>query len=185
MEPTSPHILCLVRHDEPHWKQDISKLTLTGLWVCGGAEHHQEEFCIEYYATSETCIEPVVGLLTEGSAIQALSNWIETSIGIGVAVLVAGLNTASTLRWLQAALTRAGYGSCPFMARGIDLHSLAVCYALHKKKPVPEVGLYPSDIYQILDLPPLPCEAKPIQAARREAAAVSFLLGLGTPIKAA
>jgi hypothetical protein len=68
------------------------------------------------------------------------------------------------------------------MARGIDLHSLAVCYALHNQKPVPEVGFYPPDIYQLLDLPPLPCEATPIHAARREAAALRFLLGLESPI---
>lgn len=181
MEPTTPHILCLVRHDEPHWKQDITKITLTGLWICGGAEHHQEEFSIEYYATSETVMQCMAGLLTEGSAIQALVNWTEASVGLGKPVLLAGINTAFTVRWLRAALTRAGYRTCPFMSQGIDLHSLAVCYALHNGKPVPEVGFMPTQVYDLLSLPPLPCQVTPIHEARRESAALRFLLGLDTP----
>lgn len=185
MEPTAPHILCLVRHDQPHWQQDITKITLTGLWICGGGEHHQEEFCIEYYVTSETLMEPMASLLAEGSAIQALMKWTEASVGLGKPVLLAGINTAFTVRWLRAALTRAGYKAWPFMSQGIDLHSLAVCYALHNAKPVPEVGFTPTQVYDLLSLPPLPCQATPIHETRRMSAALSFLLGMETFIKVA
>jgi hypothetical protein len=179
MEPTTPHILCLARHDQPHWKQDISKIQLCGIWVAGGPKDPAlADFLMEYYIPSEDLRERTPDLPSEGTAIQALVNWIETSIGLGVPVMLAGMNTAFTLRWLRAALTRAGYGTCPFMAQSIDLHSLAVCYALHQKRPVPEVGFSQAEIFDLVELPQVPLRNNANYPATWQAAALRLLLGL-------
>jgi hypothetical protein len=179
MEPTTPHILCLARHDQPHWKQDISKIQLCGIWVAGGPKDPAlADFLMEYYIPSEDLRERTPDLPSEGTAIQALVNWIETSIGLGVPVILAGMNTAFTIRWLRAALTRAGYGTCPFMAQSIDLHSLAVCYALHHKHPVPEVGFSKDEIFDLINFPHHPLKNTAFHSAAGESNALRFLLGL-------
>lgn len=179
MEPTTPHILSLARHDQPHWKQDISKIQLCGIWIAGGpTDRDLADFFVEYYIPSEDLRERTPDLPSEGTAIQALITWIETSIGLGVPVMLAGMNTAFTIRWLRAALTRAGYGTCPFMAQSIDLHSLAVCYALHQKRPVPEIGFCKNEIFDLCGQPQLPLNLTAAKAAAWEAIALRFLLGL-------
>jgi hypothetical protein len=179
MEPTPPHILCLTRHDQPDWKQDITKIQLCGIWIAGGPiDRDLADFITEYYKPAEDLRERTGDLPSEGTAIQALIDWIETSIGLGVPVILAGMNTAYTIRWLRAALTRAGYGTCPFMAQSIDLHSLAVCYALHRQHPVPEVGFSKDEIFDLIPLPQLPLKTKAAHAAAWEANALRFLLGL-------
>jgi DNA polymerase III epsilon subunit-like protein len=101
--------------------------------------------------------------------------------------LLAGMNPSFDLGFLKAAGRRAirderGEPFVPIPAfphRTLDMHSVAVAWAVRHGVPVPERGFYTDAIYELLGLPP---EARPhraIEGARREAEAFRVLLGLG------
>ncbi|MDR1281439.1 MAG: 3'-5' exonuclease [Opitutaceae bacterium] len=100
--------------------------------------------------------------------------------------LLAGMNPSFDLGFLKAAGRRVirdelgePFVSMPaFPHRTLDMHSVAVAWAVRHGVPVPARGFYTDAIYGVLGFPP---EAKPhraIEGARREAEALRVLLGL-------
>ena len=98
-------------------------------------------------------------------------------------VMLAGLNPSFDRNFLHAAMRRASNGAMVasgdlFPHRTLDLHTLAVSYAIAKGDPIPSRGFYTDEIYAILDLPPEPKPHRALVGARREAEALRILLGL-------
>lgn len=118
-------------------------------------------------------------LPTESEAIELFIAWLCKCCGVGSVIILAGLNPSFDLRWLNAARKRAGEsGKSPFPHRTIDLHALAVAYAIAAEKEIPAKGFVTDDIYRLLDLPPEPRPHLAIQGARAESEALRILLGL-------
>lgn len=118
-------------------------------------------------------------LPTESEAIELFLAWLRNCCGAGATIILAGLNPSFDLRWLNAARKRAGEtGKSPFPHRTIDLHTLAISYAIAAEKEIPAKGFVTDDIYRLLDLPPEPRPHVAIQGARAESEALRILLGL-------
>jgi DNA polymerase III epsilon subunit-like protein len=118
-------------------------------------------------------------LPTESEAIELFLAWLWKCCGVGSTIILAGLNPSFDLRWLNAARKRAGEaGKSPFPHRTIDLHTLAISYAIAAEKEIPAKGFVTDDIYRLLDLPPEPRPHVAIQGARAESEALRILLGL-------
>jgi DNA polymerase III epsilon subunit-like protein len=100
-------------------------------------------------------------------------------------VMLAGLNPNFDLGFLRAAASRAGI-SCDraFRHRVLDLHSLAVGYALRAGLPVPSRGLYTDEIYALLDLEAEPKPHRALTGARKEAEAFGRLWALSGEVAA-
>lgn len=126
------------------------------------------------------CTDPK--LPTESEAIAELLRWIHESAGMAgdpSPVMLAGLNPSFDRAFIHACLKRSGAANQrPFPHRVLDLHTLAVCYAIARGEPVPSRGYYTDEIYALLDLPPEPRPHCAIVGARREAEAMRMLLGI-------
>jgi DNA polymerase III epsilon subunit-like protein len=108
----------------------------------------------------------------ESEAIPALLRWLERCEP--GPVLLAGMNPAFDRDFLHAAAERCGLGREMrrwIRHRTLDLHSVAVAYALASRIPVPPGGWATDEIYDLLDQE---AEAKPHRAGegvRREGTA--------------
>lgn len=172
-----------------------SILQIGAVWLIGGPEHPAcEEFSTDCRAFEGAVIEPkaleVNGcsegrvsnpvLSTEGEALADFLTWLNLCMGdCPGQVILAGLNPSHDRAFLNEAHKRAGLpGRIPFPHRTLDLHSLAVSYALTSGAPVPDKGLYTDAIYELLEMPPEPRPHVAIAGARAEAEAFRVLLGL-------
>lgn len=170
-----------------------SILQIGATWLIGGpADHNLQEFSADCHARADALVEDealeVNGcsrqrvfdatLLSEGSVIQAFVRFVESCVGIGSPVILAGLNPGFDLRWLRAAYKRASFSTFPFRHRTLDLHSLAIDYAIKQGRQIPAQGFYTDEIYQLIGLPPEPRPHVAIQGARAEAEALRSLLQL-------
>jgi hypothetical protein len=169
-------------------------LQIGAVWLSGGPEDPElEEFSIDCRAHESALIEPkaleVNGcslarchnptLPDEYEALALFAAWIIQCVGASTKVILAGLNPGFDLRWLNAIRLQACYPiDLPFPHRTIDLHTLAISYAIASEKPIPDRGFCTDEIYSLLDLPPEPRPHLAIQGARAEAAALRILLGL-------
>lgn len=198
MEPTTPHILVVDLETTSLNEHRGSILQIGAEWLLGAPEANElQEFSADCHARVDAEIEDkaleVNGcsldrvfdtrLPLEGGAIQALVRFVEECVGIGSPVILAGLNPSFDLRWLRAAYRRAGFSTFPFQHRTLDLHSLALDFAIKNGRDIPERGFYTDEIYNLIGLPPEPRPHVAIQGARAEAAALRLLLGLETPVK--
>ncbi len=117
-----------------------------------------------------------LSLPTEREAICAFVAWIGNE-----PVLLAGLNPSFDRAWTHEALRRAG-SLAPlasiFPHRVIDLHTLAISYALAKGTPIPPRGFYTDAIYQVLGMPEEPKPHRAVSGALWEAEALRMLLGI-------
>lgn len=104
---------------------------------------------------------------------------------IGDAPMMAGLNPSFDRACIHSALRRASAGGMRtpafFPHRTLDLHSLAVGYALKAGELVPSRGLYTDEIFHVLDLPTEPRPHVAINGARNSAAAFRKILDLPAP----
>lgn len=124
--------------------------------------------------TPERADDPA--LPDEGTAVQRFLAWLGP-----LPCLLAGLNPSFDRAFLQEAQYRKTFPAQTvrrFPHRVLDLHSLAVTYALAKGDPVPSRGYYTDEIYAVLDLPPEPRPHQALTGARREAEALRILMGL-------
>jgi DNA polymerase III epsilon subunit-like protein len=100
--------------------------------------------------------------------------------------LLAGMNPSFDLNFLKAAgkrVIRSEQGE-PFMPmpafphRTLDMHTLAVTWAVQHGVSVPERGFYSDAVYELLGLPPEPRPHRAIEGALWEAAAFRVMLGI-------
>lgn len=95
--------------------------------------------------------------LTEQKATKQFFEW----LGEGEWIL-AGMNPTHDYNFLKAAGDRAGIRKIPFVHRKIDLHSVAVMFAIAHGMEVNPRGIYTDGIYQMIGMPN---EPKPHRAA--------------------
>jgi hypothetical protein len=116
-------------------------------------------------------------LPTEAEAVAKLARWLEKR---GVR-LIGGKNPGFDVRWLFAAWKRAGLpGRLPFSHRTLDLHSLALAWALiHRPGAVVADGFKTNDVYRLLGMPDEPHPHHALTGARMEAEAFGLLLEKG------
>ncbi|MFK5920918.1 MAG: exonuclease domain-containing protein [Verrucomicrobiota bacterium] len=121
------------------------------------------------------CTNPV--LPTEGEAILELLNWCEATQD--EPVMLAGLNPSFDRAFVLRACERAGVKVArAFRHRVLDLHSLAVAHGLSDVLEIPSRGLYTDEIYALLGLPAEPKPHRALVGARKEAEALSKIIGL-------
>lgn len=146
--------------------------------VWEGAEIHPR--ALEVNGCSESrCLNP--SLMTESEALIQFFQWIAMQTGgLDQPFMLAGLNPNFDRSFLMQAWIRAGRSvkTFPIKHRTIDLHTLAVCYALATDCIIPSRGLYTDEIYAVLDMPPEPRPHTAITGARMEADALHKLLAL-------
>lgn len=126
-------------------------------------------------------------LMTESEAVLQFFQWIFLTTRDALQpFMLAGLNPSFDRAFLMQAWLRAGrtMKSFPIKHRTIDLHTLAVAYALGSDCMIPSHGLYTDEIYAVLDMPPEPKPHTAITGARMEADALHKLLALNRPRKA-
>jgi DNA polymerase III epsilon subunit-like protein len=115
-------------------------------------------------------------MISEGEAVIRFLTWAGDE-----PFMLAGNNPSFDRSFLNAAFKR-GIGETQNIPnlkhRVLDLHTLAVSYALAKGELVPSRGLYTDEIYAILDLPPEPRPHIAITGARKEAEALRMLMAL-------
>jgi DNA polymerase III epsilon subunit-like protein len=156
------------------------------VWLTGG----QGEFFLECRAWPGAQIDPGAfkvnglspercedaSLMSEAEAVTKFLQWIGPQ-----PVLLAGLNPSFDRAFLHAAMRRAATGdklskSQLFPHRTLDLHSLAVRYALQRQEPVPSRGFYTNEIYALLGMAPEPEPHVALVGAQMEAEAIRRLL---------
>ena len=99
----------------------------------------------------------------ESDALRALLQWLPPQC------LIAGMNPSFDRSFLDAAVRRhRGLPSAPWSHRTLDLHSLALAYAVRRGVSLPERGFHTDAIYEMLGLPPEPKPHAAITGARRE-----------------
>ncbi len=119
-------------------------------------------------------------VFSEADAIDCFLDWVK----VETPVVLAGMNPYFDLQFLRAAFDYSWEQQphlkpkFPFPHRTLDLHSLAVSYALARGVQIPEKGFYTDAILELLGLPPEPKPHRAIQGARAEAEALRILLGL-------
>lgn len=116
-------------------------------------------------------------LPTESELVEKFARWASKR---GVR-LIGGKNPAFDVRWLFAAWKRAGRdGRLSFSHRTLDLHSLALAWALvNRPAAVTAEGFKTDDVYRLLGLPPEPHPHNALTGARMEMDAFRVLLGKG------
>lgn len=117
---------------------------------------------------------------SEAAAIDAFLDW----AGEGD-IILAGMNPRYDLEMLRAAHHRAVTGlppmahpPFPFPHRTVDLHTLAVTWAMAAGEVVPERGLHTDLILTLLGLPEEPKPHRALNGARAEAEALRVLMGI-------
>lgn len=139
------------------------------------------------------CIDPVKP--TEAEAIELLLAWLAQTYEVPP-VILCGMNPSFDLRFLQAAAARAdqaavrgareGERACGrqirdwFGHRTMDMHTLAVQWAMDFGHPVPPAGFHTDSIYSMIRQPPEPRPHEAATGARREAEAFRELMGLNS-----
>lgn len=131
--------------------------------------------------TLEQITDPSLPL--EGDAVKALLDWADVECGPGgkLLMLLAGLNPSFDRAFLHEAQLRPSSPKVMarrFPHRVLDLHSLAISYAIGRGEPVPSRGYSTDEIYSVLDMQPEPRPHVAIVGARMEAEALRVLLGL-------
>jgi DNA polymerase III epsilon subunit-like protein len=131
-------------------------------------------------------LDPTVA--PESVAIDAFLDW----VGEGP-VLMAGMNPRFDLEFLRAAFNRSWAEArmksvkpeFPFPHRTIDLHTLAVTYAIANEASFTGKGLNTDHIMELLGLPVEPRPHRAIQGARCAAEALRILFGIPSLIREA
>lgn len=111
-------------------------------------------------------------------------------------VLLAGMNPRFDWEFLRASydrryapqpgrITAGKPPKFPFSHRQLDLHSVAIAWAVANQKPFTGKGIYTDAILTMLGLPPEPKPHRAIRGARCEAEAFRVLLGMPSIIAAA
>ncbi|WP_009963030.1 3'-5' exonuclease [Verrucomicrobium spinosum] len=112
---------------------------------------------------------------TVAAEVEALEQFVEW-VGAGP-VILCGQNPRHDLWFLQEGAKRHGL-ELPFVHRTLDLHTLAVAYALACGRRVPAKGYYTDEIYELLGMEPEPKPHRALVGAQKEAEAFRMLLGL-------
>lgn len=120
--------------------------------------------------TPERCRDR--NLPSETQAVRDLVGW----VGPGSAILC-GMNPRYDLEMLRAVAARGVDTELPFSHRTLDMHSLAVRWAIGAGRAVPPAGFKTDAIYELLGLPPEPKPHLALTGARKEAEALLLLLG--------
>lgn len=120
--------------------------------------------------TPERCRDR--NLPSEMQAVRDLIGW----VGPGPAIL-AGMNPRYDLEMLRAVAARGVDARLPFSHRTLDMHTLAVRFAIGAGRAVPPSGFKTDAIYELLGLPPEPRPHLALTGARMEAEALILLLG--------
>lgn len=168
-----------------------SILQFGAVWLCG-AEGEVELDCriwdgaeiqpraLEVNGCSEArCTNPA--LMSESEALAQFFAWIKLHTDDPEQpFILAGLNPSFDRAFLMQAWLRSGrpIKAFPIPHRTLDLHSLALTYALALDSPIPSRGLYTDEIYAVLDLPPEPKPHTALTGARRETDALHKLMAL-------
>lgn len=143
-----------------------------------GAELHPK--ALEVNGCSEArCLNPA--LMSEAEALAQFFAWIKLHTDTDdQPFILAGLNPSFDRSFLMQAWLRAGrpIKLFPVPHRTIDLHTLAITYAMACDSVIPSRGLYTDEIYAVLDLPPEPKPHTALTGARREADALHKLMAL-------
>lgn len=190
----SPSVLVVDVETSALDEQRGSILQIGAVWLIGGPEDPDlHEFEIDCRARDSALIEDKAlevngctlarchnpSLPDECQSLALFADWIVQCVGPGTKVILAGLNPAFDLRWLTACQQRAQFPiRLPFPHRTIDLHTLAISYALAAESHIPRRGFYTDEIYALLDLPPEPKPHRALVGARAEAEALRILMGL-------
>jgi DNA polymerase III epsilon subunit-like protein len=130
-------------------------------------------------ASRERCFDPE--LMTELEALQTLVAWIHLlpEMGPNGVALLAGMNPRYDLQMMLAAVGRSDSELVlPFGHRTIDMHTLAVGYALRKGFWIPARGFNTDAIYVMLGMPLEPKPHRAITGAQMEAEAMRKLLDI-------
>jgi hypothetical protein len=112
-------------------------------------------------------------LPTEAQAVNEFVAWIGK-----LPVLLAGLNPSHDRAFTHAARRRAGQSTKVFPHRVVDLHSMAVEYALAKGVAVPDKGFYTDEIYELLGMPAEPKPHRATNGVMWELEALRMLMGI-------
>lgn len=185
-ERTEPRILVVDLETTGLDARKHSILQIGAVWLTGG----EGEFSLNCRRAADTLIDPKAmeinglsperaddpSLPEEGEAVKQFLTWLGP-----LPCILAGLNPSFDRAFLQEAQYRKTFTSQAvrrFPHRVLDLHSLAVSYALAKGDPIPSRGYYTDEIYAVLGLPPEPKPHVTITGARREAEALRMLMGI-------
>jgi DNA polymerase III epsilon subunit-like protein len=87
---------------------------------------------------------------------------------VGPSAILIGMNPYFDYSFLSAAALRAGIEKIPFNHRTLDMHTLAVSYAVKIGAKVPEKGFYTDAIYKLLNMAPEPQPHNALTGARME-----------------
>lgn len=113
---------------------------------------------------------------TEDEAVREFVAWIGQ-----LPVMMAGLNPSHDRAFIHAALRRSPETLSTvkiFPHRCIDLHTLAISYAVASAAPLPTRGLYTDEIYELLGMEPEPKPHRANSGALWEAIALRMLMGI-------
>ncbi len=190
-ERTEPFILVVDLETTDLNAKTGSIIQFGAVWLSGGegevemdcriwdGAHIDPESLQKNGCSDSRCRNP--SLMKEGEALIQFFQWIFlTTGGWDQPFMLAGLNPSFDRAFLMQAWIRAGRSikSFPIKHRTIDLHTLAVCYAMAADSIIPSRGLYTDEIYAVLDMPPEPKPHTAITGARMEADALHKLLAL-------
>jgi len=182
---TEPRILVVDLETSSLDARRGSILEIGAAWLLGGGEG---EFHMECRAWEGAELDPeslrVNGcslarcanpsLPTEAEALAEFRIWVGDE-----PFILAGLNPSHDRAFLHEALRRSVGRFVKWIPhRCLDLHTLAVAYAVAQGLPIPSRGYYTDEIYAILDLPEEPKPHSAIVGARKEAEALRMLLSL-------
>jgi hypothetical protein len=111
------------------------------------------------------------GVQSEAGLVVGFLEWVNGPF------VLCGMNPGGfDVKWLVAALARAGLSSRWLGHRSVDMHSLAVACALRRGIEVPDRGFSTDRIYAMLGMPPEPKPHNALTGARMEAAALKRML---------
>jgi hypothetical protein len=145
-------------------------------WVREGAYIDPESMAVHMADWTDDRTQP-----SEAEAITRLVHWAKKR-GIK---LIGGKNPMFDLRWLEAAWMRAQEGrqepgKFPLTHRTLDLHSLALAWALiNRPVVVTSEGFKTDDVYRLLGMPDEPKPHHALTGARMEAKAFRVILEQG------
>jgi DNA polymerase III epsilon subunit-like protein len=187
--PASPSILVVEAETTGPSAHLHGLVEIGAVWLSGPREG--EEFQVQCFPRPEALIDVEAiaingcdwlessDVLSEADAVQSFLDWVNAPT-----VLMAGMNPYFDRLFLLKAFDHAWHGreaskpKFPFPHRTLDMHSLAISYAIAQGYKIPDKGLYTDTILEMLGLPPEPKPHRAINGARAEAEALRILLGL-------
>lgn len=97
-------------------------------------------------------------------------------VGYDEPAVIIGMNPHFDFSFIRAAADRAGIKKIPLTHRTIDMHTMAIIYALKHKYEIPAKGYYTDAIYKMIGMAPEPKPHNALTGAQMENDALQKLL---------